>query len=149
MTRRVAEDLKKCKELNRFIRGLVSWVGYKQTAVEYVRSERYAGETKFPLPVMMKYAWDGITSFSVVPLKLASLLGFLSLLLAIALGLFVLYAFWSEDVHIERGWSSLMIAILFFSGVQLLILGIVGEYIGRISDEVKGRPLYFVDTVEK
>lgn len=145
MSRRMVDDLSKVRESNRFMRGLVSWVGYRQTGLPYDRRERYSGTTKYPLRAMLNFAWDGITSFSVLPLRLATLLGLLSILIGLGYACFVFYANLTGIVHLERGWSSIIVIMLFFSGVQLLILGVIGEYIGRISEEVKRRPLYLVE----
>lgn len=146
VSRRVANDFKNIREKNRFVRGIISWVGYRQIAVEYDRHERYAGVTKYPLKAMLKFAWDGVTSFSITPLRMATMLGFCSIILGLLYAMWVLYVWIVGDI--VHGWSSLMIIILFFSGVQLMILGIIGEYIGRISEEVKRRPLYLVDTFD-
>lgn len=141
--RRVCEEMKRIPEKNRFIRGLVSWVGFKQTAIEYIRDERFAGETKYPLKKMLKLSVDGLTSFSYKPLKLAtyggallSIAGFAYMIIALALKLFT-----SSTVP---GWTSLIVIQLLFSGFTLFILGVIGEYIGRIYDETKDRPLYIV-----
>ncbi|MBS2773028.1 glycosyltransferase family 2 protein [Anoxybacillus rupiensis] len=141
--RKVCDALIHMKERNRFVRGLVSWVGFKQAAIEYERDERFAGETKYPLKKMLRFSMDGITSFSYKPLKLASFLG---LLLSMGSGigmLVVLYLKLFTDSTVA-GWSSLLLTTLFFNGVILIILGVIGEYIGRIYDEAKGRPLYIV-----
>jgi polyisoprenyl-phosphate glycosyltransferase len=121
----------------------VSWLGFAQISVPYRRAARFAGETKYPLYKMIKFATDGIVSFSVVPLRLATWMGFLTSGLAILGILFSVYAriFGSGWV---KGWTSTVIAILFLGGVQLLCLGIIGEYIGRIYGESKRRPLYIV-----
>ncbi|WP_231584122.1 glycosyltransferase family 2 protein [Domibacillus indicus] len=141
--RKVCDQLKNMKEQSRFVRGLVSWVGFKQTAVEYERDERLAGETKYPLKKMLKFSMDGITSFSYKPLKLASLLGMmLSAASALAI-IIVLYQRLFTDSTIP-GWSSLLLTMLFFNGVMLIMLGVIGEYIGRIYDEAKNRPLYIL-----
>lgn len=129
-------------ERNRFIRGLVSWIGFPQTAVQYRRQARTSGDTKFPVKKMVRFALDGITSFSFLPLRLATLLGFLVslfafLYIAIVLVLKFTGVSWS-------GYTSLMASILFLGGVQLLVIGIMGEYLARIFDEVKQRPLYVV-----
>lgn len=141
--RKVCQALKSLPERNRYVRGLVSWVGFKQTFVEYVRDERFAGETKYPLKKMLKFAGDGLTAFSYKPLKISTFLGgilsgvsFLYLLVIICRKLF-------GDVGIT-GWASTMAVILFFNGITLVMLGIIGEYIGRIFDETKGRPIYIV-----
>lgn len=146
MSRRAVEALKKVRERNRFIRGLVSWLGFRQIGVRYVRHERFAGETKYPLKKMLKFAFDGIASFSFLPLQLATYLGFVVSVSSFLGILYVLYLrmFTQETI---LGWASLMAAILFLGGVQLITLGIIGEYIGRIYDEAKGRPLYFTQEV--
>ncbi|MCP1451480.1 glycosyltransferase family 2 protein [Priestia megaterium] len=143
LDRKVCNQMNSIQEKNRFVRGLVSWVGFKQTAVEYERDERLAGESKYPLKKMLKLSMDGITSFSYKPLKLASYagvtlsgIGFIYLLVVLYLKLFT-------DSTIT-GWSSLIVIQLFFSGIILIILGMIGEYIGRIYDETKNRPLYIV-----
>ncbi|MED3977600.1 glycosyltransferase family 2 protein [Priestia megaterium] len=143
LDRKVCNQMNSIQEKNRFVRGLVSWVGFKQIAVEYERDERLAGESKYPLKKMLKLSMDGITSFSYKPLKLASYagvtlsgIGFIYLLVVLYLKLFT-------DSTIT-GWASLIVIQLFFSGIILIILGMIGEYIGRIYDETKNRPLYIV-----
>jgi glycosyltransferase involved in cell wall biosynthesis len=144
--RKVCDALKKLPERNRYVRGLISWLGFRQTGVEFVREERLAGETKYPFRKMIKLALDGITSFSYKPLKLASYIGaaisaigFLYLLVVIFQKLFT-------DTTVQ-GWASLIAITLFFNGIILLILGIIGEYIRRIYDEAKGRPIYIVSEI--
>lgn len=145
--RKVITTLNEMPEKNRFLRGMVSWAGFRQTGITYVREERFAGETKFPFFKMLKFALTGITSFSFVPLQLASYFGFIVSAGAFISGLYVLYLKFFTDKTIQ-GWTSLMIALLFLGGIQLITLGIVGEYIGRMSDEVKQRPAYVIrDTV--
>jgi polyisoprenyl-phosphate glycosyltransferase len=143
MDRRVVEQMKNIREKNRFVRGLASWVGFRQTAIEYEREERFAGETKYPLKKMLKLSLDGITSFSYKPLKLASYAGFLLSIVGFIYMFTVLYlkVFTKQTVS---GWSSLIIIQLVFSGFMLMILGVIGEYIGRIYDETKDRPLYII-----
>ncbi len=142
--RSVADALKQLPERNRYVRGLMSWVGFKQTALEFERSERFAGTTKYPLKKMLKLAMDGIMSFSFKPLKIATWLGsFISAASFIYL-ITVLLQHLIRPETTQPGWASLIAAILFFNGITLLILGIIGEYIGRIYDEVKNRPLYIV-----
>ncbi|WP_282935703.1 glycosyltransferase family 2 protein [Paenibacillus sp. RC67] len=143
LDRRVCDEMKRIPESNRFVRGLVSWVGFRQTAIEYERDERLAGETHYPLKKMLKLSLDGITSFSYKPLKLASYLGFILSISGFIYMLYVLYAKLFTDAAIP-GWTSITIIQLFFNGFILIMLGIVGEYIGRIYDETKGRPLYIV-----
>lgn len=141
--RKVCDQLISMRERSRFVRGLVSWVGFKQTAIEYERDERFAGETKYPLKKMLRFSMDGITSFSYKPLKMASLLGFLLSFFSVIWMMVVLYLKLFTNLTVT-GWSSLLMAILFFNGVVLIMLGIIGEYIGRIYDEVKHRPLYIL-----
>ena len=141
--RKVCDALKQLPERNRYVRGLVSWAGFKQTAVEYVREERFAGETKYPLKKMLKFAADGITSFSDKPLKWAGSCG-----VAMS-GVSFLYLAWvlvqKVAYHIAVPiWASVMAFNMFWSGVIMIMLGVMGAYVGRIYDEVKGRPLYIV-----
>ncbi len=144
LSRRAVEALKSTQERNRFVRGLVSWIGYRQTAVKFVREERVTGETKYPFRKMLKFAIDGITAFSFLPLQMATYFGFL------ISGLGFLYVIWAvlQKLLTDRpviGWTSVIVAVLFIGGVQLITLGVIGEYIGRIYEEVKQRPLYLVD----
>lgn len=142
MDKKVCDAMRSLTEKNRYVRGLVSWVGFKQTSVEYVREERFAGETKYPLKKMIKFASDGIISFSFKPLKLAEYTGFSVAALSF---IYMLVAILQKLAGLTvPGWASILAVSLFFNGVILLMLGIVGEYIGRIYDEVKGRPLYIV-----
>ncbi|WP_054693448.1 glycosyltransferase family 2 protein [Syntrophomonas palmitatica] len=143
MDQKVVEAMRTMREKNRFVRGLVSWVGFRQTAVDYVREERFAGESKYPLKKMLCLSIDGITSFSYKPLKLAAYLGFIVscasfiyLLISLAQKIFTDSA--------AAGWTSLIACILLLNGVILLMLGIIGEYIGRIFEESKNRPLYIL-----
>lgn len=141
--RKVNDVLRRLKEKNRFVRGLVSWVGFRQTSVEYVREERFAGETKYPLRKMIHFAADGITSFSYKPLRLATYIGFgLSLLSFVYLVVVVVQRLFF--VVQMPGWASIVAINLLFNGIILVLLGVIGEYIGRIYDESKGRPLYIV-----
>jgi polyisoprenyl-phosphate glycosyltransferase len=148
MDRKVCEAMQGIREKNRFVRGLVSWVGFRQTAIEYVREERFAGETKYPLGKMLRFSMDGITSFSYKPLKLSTYLGFVIsfssfVYLVISLGLKL---FSNSTV---AGWTSLIACVLLLNGVILILLGILGEYIGRIYDETKNRPLYVLRNKQK
>ncbi len=142
--RKVAEAFKKMGEHSRFIRGMVAWLGFKQIPLEYVRDERYAGETKYPLKKMLKFAMDGILAFSVKPLKLVTQLGTLTLLFSLGIIIYVLISKFTGNA-LTPGWASTMIVITMLSGVQLISLGVVGGYIARIYDESRGRPLYLVD----
>lgn len=144
--RKVCDQLKRLPEKNRFVRGLVSWVGFRQKAIEYEREERLAGETKYPLKRMIKLSLDGITSFSYKPLKLAGYLGALLSASGFLYLLYVLYlALFTESA--VKGWASMIGITLTFNGFVLIMLGILGEYVGRIYDETKGRPLYIVQEV--
>ena len=145
MDRCVVDQLKNLPERSRFLRGLVCWVGFKKIGVKYDRAERTAGTSKYPLKKMMRLAFDGITGFSSAPLKISFYLGFIATI--VGFGVFVwsiLEKFLSPATTVP-GWASLMTAIVFFAGVQLISIGILGEYIGRIYDEVKQRPLYIED----
>jgi dolichol-phosphate mannosyltransferase len=147
MSRRVVDDLKRLQERSRFVRGLVTWVGYNQTPVFYDRDRRYGGETKYPLGKMMKFALDGITGFSSQPLRLASHLGLLLAAGSLILMLLLVAYKLAGGTGLIAGWTSLAVAALFLGGIQLLAIGILGEYVGRIYDEVKNRPLYLVQEV--
>ena len=144
MSRRVVDVLKQFRERNRFVRGMVAWIGWRQTAVEYERAVRLAGESKYPLRKMLRFAGDAIVSFSFAPLRLATGLGLVVSTLSFAYAVYaVLARIFAWDV--VQGWASLMVAIVFLGGVQLVSLGIIGEYVGRIYDEVKRRPLYVAE----
>jgi glycosyltransferase involved in cell wall biosynthesis len=144
--RKVCEELKRLPEKNRFVRGLVSWVGFRQKAIEYERDERLAGETKYPLKRMIKLSLDGITSFSYKPLKLAGYVGALLSASGFLYLMYVLYLVIFTDSAV-KGWASMIGITLTFNGFVLIMLGILGEYIGRIYDETKGRPLYIVQEI--
>ncbi|KXF81356.1 glycosyltransferase family 2 protein [Enterovibrio coralii] len=146
MGRNVVEALKSMPEKDRFIRGMVSWVGFKQIALPYNREERYAGESKYPLKKMLRFATDGILSFSTKPLQLSIGLGMTSATLALAGIFYALSLRLFTNTWVE-GWTALIIAILFIGGVQLVCIGILGEYIGRIYNESKDRPLYIVSEI--
>jgi len=143
MDRKVVDALKQMREHHRFMRGMSVWVGFRQTGVTYVRAERYAGETKYPLKKMVKFAFDGITSFSFLPLQLAMYVGFVAAGLAI-LGILAAVILRLSGSQAFYGQATTLVSVLFLGGVQLICLGIIGEYLGRIYDEVKGRPLYIV-----
>ncbi|MET4107313.1 glycosyltransferase family 2 protein [Hymenobacter sp. UYP22] len=143
ISRKVVEALRRMPEQNKFIRGQISWIGYRQTYLEYDRAERAGGETGYTYRKMIKLALDGITAFSDVPLKAATVGGFVVSGVAFLVMLFTLYArFVSKDY--EPGWASLMVSILFLGGVQLIAVGIIGEYMARLSANVRQRPLYIV-----
>jgi dolichol-phosphate mannosyltransferase len=143
LDRRVVDAVVAMPERDRFLRGMVSWVGYRQIGVPYRRAPRFAGTTKYPLAKMARFAVDGLLSFSVKPLRLSTWLGFLSAGLALVLIVYALLQrlFTSDWV---TGWTALIVAILFFGGAQLISLGIIGEYVGRLYGEAKRRPLFLV-----
>lgn len=143
MSRPVVLTMRALRERHRFVRGLVAWVGFRQCAVQYERQARLAGETKYPLAKMVRFAVDGITSFSTLPLKLATWLGALSGLFAIGVGVWAVYVkFFMSGV--VPGWTTIMILVAFSSSAQLIMMGVLGEYIGRAYEQLKGRPLYIV-----
>ncbi|MDZ7843690.1 MAG: glycosyltransferase family 2 protein [Anaerolineales bacterium] len=143
LDRKVVDVMGQMRERHRFLRGMSVWVGFNQTGVEYERAERFAGETKYPLSKMIRFASDAITSFSYFPLQLAMYLGFATAGLSI-IAIPVVIALRLAGWHAFEGQASTLIAVLFLGGVQLISLGILGEYIGRLYDEAKGRPLYIV-----
>ena len=144
ISRKVCDVMKKLTERNRYVRGLISWVGFKQAAVEYVREKRFAGETKYPLRKMLKLSMDGITSFSSKPLTMSKNLGFLT---AAAGFIYMIIVILNKFVFGKtvQGWASLIVVILLIGGIQLIMLGVVGDYIARIFDESKNRPLYIIE----
>ncbi|NDJ52758.1 MAG: glycosyltransferase family 2 protein [Chloroflexi bacterium] len=146
MDQRVVRAVTTMPERHRFIRGMVSWVGFRQVGIEYKRDPRFAGETKYPLRKQLRLAWDGITGFSYVPLQLATYLGFIIAAMSGLSILFVIYMRAFTDELFFEGQASTLVMVLFLGGVQLISLGVIGEYLGRIYNEVKGRPLYIVHT---
>ncbi len=147
MDRKVVDTLRQMREHHRFMRGLSVWVGFKQTGVEYKRAPRHAGETKYPLSKMLRFALDGITSFSYLPLQLATYFGFLVAAISmVALIAVVILRLTGSQTNFY-GQASTLVSVLFLGGIQLIFLGIIGEYLGRIYDEVKQRPLYIVADV--
>lgn len=143
MSRQVVIVLRSMRERHRFVRGMVAWIGFKQTRVLYERPERFAGETKYPLSKMLRFAVDGITSFSIIPVRLATWLGALCGLAAIGIGLWATLQKLSGG-YVVPGWATIMTMIALCSSAQLIMTGVLGEYVGRIYEEVKRRPLYTV-----
>lgn len=143
MHKKVVDVLKTMPEQDKFLRGQISWIGFNQTFVEYDRDERLSGTTGYTYSKMIKFALDGITSFSNFPLKVASYLGFVVSFFSFLL---ILYALYSRLVskHFVPGWASIMICVLFLGGVQLISIGIIGEYISRMGNNIRKRPLYIV-----
>jgi glycosyltransferase involved in cell wall biosynthesis len=144
LDRQVVDVLRDIKEENRYIRGLVSWIGFSQCAVEYERDVRYAGESKYTFRKMVRFAADGLTSFSEKPLRLSLQLGTLITAVAMCLSIFIIVGKVLDPGRSLPGYTSLMCVVLFFGGVQLLSIGLMGEYVGRIYRESKRRPLYVV-----
>jgi glycosyltransferase involved in cell wall biosynthesis len=141
--RRALEAFRAMREQNRFVRGMFSWVGYRQVGVPFQRDKRFAGETKYPFGKMLRLATDGIVSFSAYPLRLALKVGFVMAGLSFLLGIVFLVSKLAGFYHVP-GLASIAVFVAFLGGIQLLLIGIMGEYIARIHDEVKGRPLYLV-----
>lgn len=147
LSRRALEGLSEFREVNLFLRGIVPLIGYKSTSVYYDRSERFAGESKYPLKKMLSFALDGITSFSIKPLRIISNLGIIISVLSVV-GL--LYALISKLLgSAVPGWTAIIASIWLLGGIQLLCLGVIGEYVGKIYSETKNRPKYFIDTFLK
>lgn len=143
MSRRVVDQLKAAPERHRYLRGLRTWVGFRQIGIPIEREERSAGESKYNFVKLFKLAFDGIFSFSVTPLRTATFLGAITVGLSMLWAAFTIYAKLMLD-HSPQGFTGLAVSIAFFAGVQLIFLGVIGEYIGRIYEQVKGRPLYIV-----
>ena len=144
ISQEVAHQLKKMEEKNIFLRGQIAWLGFKQTFVIYERQERLSGETKFTIGKMVRFAFDGITSFSNLPLQIATFLGFIFSIVAFII---ILYSLYSKFImhEVVTGWTSLMISTMFIGGVQLLCIGVIGEYISRIANDVKKRPSFIIE----
>jgi dolichol-phosphate mannosyltransferase len=144
LDRRAADAMRSLREQHRYVRGLAAWVGFRSIGVPYQRESRHAGETKYPLKRMIRFALDGITNFSYLPLQLATYAGFFVAGLAL-LGILVAIGIRLFGGHELTGQATTLVSVLFLGGVQLIFLGVIGEYLGRIYDEVKRRPLYIVD----
>lgn len=142
--RKIIDILKKMPEQHKFLRGQIAWVGFKQTYVEYERNQRYAGETGYTYRKMIRFALDGITAFSDLPLKLATIAGFSVSFIAFTLMLYTFYTRLFTNDYVP-GWSSTMISILFIGGIQLVGIGVIGEYLSRMSANVRNRPLFVVN----
>lgn len=143
--KKVVDVINSLPEHNKFLRGLFSWVGFKQYAYEYERKERFAGKTKYPLKKMLKLAQDGILSFSTKPLKIVGGFGILSVIISICILIYSILSFAFKWNNLTPGWTSLMCTMTFLGGVILISLWMIGEYIARIYDETKQRPQYIVD----
>ena len=143
--RKVVDVMNSMPEHNKFLRGLWGWIGFKQIPFEYERKERFAGKTKYPLKKMLKLASDGIIGFSTKPLKMVGALGILAIVISIIILIYSLVSYIFGLNHLTAGWTSIMVTVTLFSGVQLLSIWIMSEYIGRIYDESKSRPQYIID----
>jgi len=143
MSRKVVDAFKQMRERHRFVRGMVPWLGFKSAPLEYDRAERFAGETKYPLSKMLAFATNAILSFSSKPLTMAIRLGFLTIFVGLIGATYMLYLKLFTSIPVP-GLTAVLLSIVLFSGVQILLIGIVGEYISRIFEESKGRPLYLV-----
>jgi len=143
MDRKVVEAFRQMPERSRFIRGMISWLGFKQIGIGYKEANRFSGQRTYTLRQTARMALNAILAFSSIPLRMASVLGFITLLAGLGYGIYILYAMLA-GWPIERGWTSLIMTVLILGGVQLICLGVIAEYIGRIFEEVKHRPLYVV-----
>ena len=145
ISKKVILVLRRTREYQRFMRGLIGWVGFSQVGIEFERGKRFSGKTKYPLFSMIKFALDGILSFSLMPLRIVSILGIVTVAILLLLIFYSLYR--TVIGQTVPGWASTTIIILFLGSIQLISIGIIGEYLGRIYEEVKGRPLYIIDSV--
>jgi dolichol-phosphate mannosyltransferase len=144
---RIIQEFNRFKERGKYIRGLISWVGFKQVPFYYEREARYAGETKYPLKKMFSFASKALLYFSKKPLQLSISLGFTAVLIGIFMALWYIFGKIFGYTNAESGWTSIMISIIFFGGVQLLTIGVLGQYIGILFDEVKERPEYIIENI--
>ena len=144
----VIREFNRFKEKGKYIRGIISWIGFKQVPFYYERESRWAGETKYPLKKMLTFASTALLYFSKKPLLIVTSLGFFTVLLGIIMALWYIFGKIFGYTNAESGWTSIMITIIFFGGIQLLTIGILGEYIGILFDEVKERPEYIIDEIE-
>ena len=147
MSSRALEALSEFSEVNLFLRGLVPMVGYKSDVVYYDRNERFAGESKYPLKKMLSFAFDGITSLSITPIRVITMCGAVSCVIAVIMAIYIIVQ--KIMGHTSAGWASLMMSIWFLGGVQLMAMGLIGEYIGKIYKEVKRRPRYIIEEYRK
>jgi dolichol-phosphate mannosyltransferase len=145
MTRKVAEVLKNMPEQHKFLRGQIAWLGFRQTFVEYDRDARAAGEPGYTYKKLFRLAFDGMTGFSNAPLRLATIMGFVVSGISGLLILYALFSYFFFSNIMPRGWTSTMIAISFIGGVQLICIGIIGEYISRLQTDIRNRPLYIIN----
>ena len=145
MSKRALDQLSEYKEVNLFLRGIVPLIGLKWTTVEYSRSERFAGESKYPLKKMMSFAWDGITSFSIKPLRLILALGVIVFLVSIIVMIYSIVQYFLGNT--VEGWTFIVCSVWIVGGLEMISVGLIGEYIGKIYAEAKGRPRFFIESV--
>ena len=145
--RTALEAFRRMRERHRYVRGMFSWIGFRQTGVTYTREERFAGETKYPFSKMLKLARDAVVGFSYAPLRMATRVGFFISALSVLYGVTAIFLK-ITGAYTVTGWASLAALVSFLGGAQLVVIGILGEYIGRIHEEVKDRPLYLVLATE-
>jgi dolichol-phosphate mannosyltransferase len=145
MSRRTLDELNRMPERHRFIRGMVSWIGFRQVPLLYERQERFAGETKYPFRKMLRFAFDAISGFSIVPLRIATYLGFVCAVLGLFFFAYTVYSYLSGIAL--QGWTTLMTVVLILGSGQLLVLGVLGEYLGRLYIESKSRPLFIIEEI--
>jgi dolichol-phosphate mannosyltransferase len=145
MSRRTLDELNRMPEQHRFIRGMVSWIGFRQVPLRYERQRRFAGETKYPLRKMLRFAFDAISGFSIVPLRIATYLGFLCAILGLVFFAYTVYSYVTGIAL--QGWTTLMTVILILGSGQLLVLGVIGEYLGRLFMQSKNRPLFVIEEI--
>ncbi len=143
MDKRIVQILREMPEKNKYLRGQISWIGFNQTYVEYERQQRNSGETGYTFRKMLRFALDGITGFSDLPLKIVTYFGFLVSIFAFLIMLYALYSRYIIEDY-EPGWASLMIVILFIGGIQMIAVGIIGEYLSRMNNNIRNRPLYII-----
>ncbi len=143
MDKRIVQILREMPEKNKYLRGQISWIGFNQTYVEYERQQRNSGETGYTFRKMLRFALDGITGFSDLPLKIVTYFGFLVSIFAFLIMLYALYSRYIIQDY-EPGWASLMIVILFIGGIQMIAVGIIGEYLSRMNNNIRNRPLYII-----
>jgi polyisoprenyl-phosphate glycosyltransferase len=146
VSRRAADALRAMPERARFLRGMTGWIGFRQTGIEYARDPRYAGQSKYPFASLLRLALDGIVSFSIAPIRLVTALGFALVVFCMAVLAWTFYVRFFTNHH-PQGWTSVIAVVLLLGGVQLLSLGVIGQYVARIFEEAKQRPLYFVEEV--
>lgn len=145
LDRSVIDAFNNLPERKKYVRGLISWLGFKQAPFYYDRHKRLAGTTKYPLFKMLAFATSSMIYFSIKPLKIALILGFWSVVVGLGLAAYTLFSYFTKSITLIHGWASLMISVIFFGGVQLLTIGLLGEYLGHMFNEIKGRPAYIVE----